>query len=70
MDEDEDELAAPPPPPGASHMHLTWTCLVLRSSRQWEHWVAGRPFFLISNRGRSVCVQADERWPEERRAKA
>jgi hypothetical protein len=45
------------------HMHLTWTCLVLRSSRQCSHWVIGRPFFLTSNRGRSLCLHADERCP-------
>ena len=46
-----------------SQMHLTWTCFVLRSSRQCSHWVTGRPFFFISKRGRSKCLHEEDRWP-------
>jgi hypothetical protein len=46
-----------------SQMHLTCTCFVLRSSLQCSHWVMGRPFFLISNRGRSVCLHDEDLWP-------
>jgi hypothetical protein len=46
-----------------SQMHLTWTCFVLRSSRQCSHWVIGRPFFFISKRGRSKCLQEEDLWP-------
>lgn len=45
------------------HRHFTWTCFVLRSSLQCSHCVTGRPFFLISNKGRSVCLQAEDRCP-------
>lgn len=46
-----------------SQLHFTCTCLVLRSSRQCSHCVTGRPFFLISKRGRSVCLHVEERCP-------
>lgn len=46
-----------------SHRHFTWTCLVLRSSRQCTHCVTGRPFFLISIRGRVSWLQVEDRWP-------
>lgn len=35
----------------------------LRFSRQYWHCVAGRPFFLTSKRGRSVCVHPETRCP-------
>lgn len=42
---------------------VPWLPLLLRFSRQYWHCVAGRPFFLTSNNGRSVCVQPDTRCP-------
>lgn len=46
-----------------SQIHFTWTCLVLRSSRQCSHCVIGRPFFFISKSGRSKCLQEEDLWP-------
>lgn len=41
--------------PGVSlQSHFTWSCRTSRNSRQREHCVAGRPFFLISISGRSL----------------
>lgn len=37
-----------------SQVHLEWTFLDWRSSRHLVHCETGRPFFLISNSGRSV----------------
>jgi len=41
-------------PSSRPQIHRTWTCLALRNSLQCGHCVEGRPFFLISCRGRSL----------------
>lgn len=35
-------------PSSLPQMHRAVTCLALRNSLQWAHWIEGRPFFLIS----------------------
>lgn len=47
----------------ALQSHFECTLFVLRSSLHFSHCETGRPFFLISNRGRSLCPQEDERCP-------
>lgn len=48
---------------GVLQRHFPCTRFVFRSVRQVSHWDTGRPFFLISKRGRSLCRQEDERCP-------
>jgi hypothetical protein len=53
--------------PAARTLTLVWTdpfdMLPFRLSLQWKHWVVGLPFFLTSNRGRSVWVHPEVRCP-------
>lgn len=44
-------------------LHLICFCFCFRNSLHLSHCETGRPFFLISNRGRSVWWQDEERWP-------
>lgn len=51
--------------PASEGVQVHFECMrfVFRSSRHFSHCDTGRPFFLISKSGRSVCWQFDERWP-------
>lgn len=51
--------------PASEGVQVHFECMrfVLRSSLHFSHCDTGRPFFLISKSGRSVCWQFEERWP-------
>ena len=46
-----------------AHMHFECSFLDCLSSLHVLHWETGRPFFLISNNGRLVCLQEEDLCP-------